>query len=153
MFTSKWNSVLFLIWGSWIIFMTPFCANDSYLFFSKISLLFLLFTNQLSVGWSSAHSWNFLSDNIISSSLKQSHVTSHMSVVCSSSAMQCWFTDTMASHLSSFKTSLSTWTWSLRKQLEMRIKKQQQQYSSSLTRASQYLAEHPASSESQQILG
>jgi len=30
---------------------------------------------------------------------------------------------------------------------------QQQQYSSSLTRASQHLAEHPASSESQQILG
>lgn len=92
--------------------------------------------------------------HIISSSLKQSHVTSHMSIVSSSSAMQCWFTDTMASHLTSFKISLST--WSLRKQLELRIKKTKRnktQYSSSLTRSSRHLAEHPASSESQQILG
>ena len=160
MFPSKWNSVLLLIWDSWIIFMTPFCANDSNLFFSKVFFLFLLFPNQLSVGWSSVLLWRwkkkalmkFPFRHIISSSLKQSHVTSHMSIVSSSSAMQCWFTDTMASHLTSFKTSLST--WSLRKQLELRIKKQNKtQYSSSLTRSSRHLAEHPESSESQQILG
>ena len=109
MFPSKWNSVLLLIWDSWIIFMTPFCANDGNLFFSKVFFLFLLFPNQLSVGWSSVLLWRwkkkalmkFPFRHIISSSLKQSHVTSHMSIVSSSSAMQCWFTDTMASHPSS----------------------------------------------------
>lgn len=161
MFTSKWNSVLLLIWDSWMTFMTPFCANESNLFFSKVFFLFLLFPNQLSVGWSSVLFWRW-KKNAHEISFQTHHLQFLKAIPCHIPHEHCkqFFRYAVLIYRHNGISLNIFQNISLNLKLEeaagvedKKTKRNKTQYSSSLTRSSRHLAEHPASSESQQILG
>lgn len=121
----------------------------------------LLFPNQLSVGWSSVLFWRwkkklmkFPFRHIISSSLKQSHVTSHMSIVSSSLRYAVLIYRHNGISLNIFQNiSLNLKLEEAAGVEDKKTKRNKTQYSSSLTRSSRHLAEHPSSERANKYLG